>query len=146
MDRPPPSTSFTSCPPASVPLPSAAVPHSPLTNSSPRMPPNIIISRAEADPDDFSHRLKISNLPCSHHMSRQQQSTKLYNPDTDPIPIHRTTESKPSQTPPAAPMCHAPHQLLISVIHPCINAFLITEKMIPSVSLSLRDLPMVNLP
>ena len=132
----PPLPSPLTPPPTSVPLPSAAVPHLPLTNSSLRMPLNIIISCAEANPDDFSCCLKISNSPCSHHMSRQQQSTKLYNPDTGPIPIHHTTKPKPSQMPPAAPMCCAPHQLLISAIHPRINAFLITEKMIPSVSLS----------
>jgi len=94
-DRPPPPSSSTSRPPASVPLPSAAIPHSPPTNPSPRKPhatPNVVISRAEADPDDFSRRLKISNSPRSHQLSRQQQSAKLYNPDADPTPMHRTTE------------------------------------------------------
>ena len=73
-------------------------PHSPPTNPSPGMQhatPNVI----EAELDDFSHHLKISNLP------------RLY----------QAPAVKPSQTQPAAPVCPAPHQpLCISGSHQCL--------------------------
>ena len=50
---------------------------------------------ADADHEEFSRRLKISNPPTprpplSH--AKPAASSKLFNPDTDPIPMRRTTE------------------------------------------------------
>ncbi|KAF5365760.1 hypothetical protein D9758_003172 [Tetrapyrgos nigripes] len=68
--------------------------------------PQVIISRPpEADPDDFSRRLNISSSPtprAAQPSSRQNQPTKLYNPERDPIPtMRRTAEPEPmSDSPP----------------------------------------------
>ena len=56
----------------------------------------VVVSRRtpDADPEDFSHRLKIS----SSLFPRPSQSTKarkLFNPDRDPIPMRRTTDPEP---------------------------------------------------
>ncbi|PFH52354.1 hypothetical protein AMATHDRAFT_74154 [Amanita thiersii Skay4041] len=52
--------------------------------------------QVDADHEDFSRRLKIS-APAIHSRPPQSQSksshnSKLYNPDTDPVPIRCTTE------------------------------------------------------
>lgn len=63
--------------------------------TSPRkthLAPHVIVSRPEADPDDFSRRLKISTSPRPHHHIKQTQQGKLFNPNTDPIPMRRTAE------------------------------------------------------
>ncbi|KAG1891533.1 hypothetical protein F4604DRAFT_1706903 [Suillus subluteus] len=63
--------------------------------TSPRkthLAPHVIVSRPEADPDDFSRRLKISTSPRPHHHTKQTQQGKLFNPNTDPIPMRRTAE------------------------------------------------------
>lgn len=68
--------------------------HSPAA-TSPRktlLAPHVIVSRPEADPEDFSRRLKISTPPRHHHHIKQTQQGKLFNPNTDPIPMRRTTE------------------------------------------------------
>ncbi|KAG1754234.1 hypothetical protein EDB19DRAFT_1665358 [Suillus lakei] len=72
------------------PVPSRSSPAA----TSPRkthLAPHLIVSRPEADPDDFSRRLKISTSP-RHHHTKQTQQGKLFNPNTDPIPMRRTTE------------------------------------------------------
>lgn len=78
------SFSFSPSPP-SPPPPPHPIPSHPSASRrttqppSPKKPP-----RTDADPDDFSRRLRISPP------SRTHQHTKLYNPDTDPIPLRRT--------------------------------------------------------
>ncbi|KIJ69496.1 hypothetical protein HYDPIDRAFT_79483 [Hydnomerulius pinastri MD-312] len=94
-ERPPPSPS-SSRPVPQQPNPSPVPPRSSPVTSSPRkvqVAPQVIVSRpqADADPDDFSRRLKISSPSRSQH-SKQQQQAKLFNPDTDPIPMRRTME------------------------------------------------------
>ncbi|TFK42921.1 hypothetical protein BDQ12DRAFT_299349 [Crucibulum laeve] len=67
--------------------------------SSPRKP-HVVVSRPtiDADHEDFSRRLKISSSPTPRQASastRGAQSggaSKLFNPDTDPIPLRRTAE------------------------------------------------------
>ncbi|KAA1471246.1 hypothetical protein DENSPDRAFT_776086 [Dentipellis sp. KUC8613] len=52
----------------------------------------------DADPEDFSRRLKISNSPRPSHANghgHAKQQSKLYHPDTDPIPMRRTAEPEP---------------------------------------------------
>ena len=45
----------------------------------------------DADPEDFSRRLKISSSPSpSPRPSQSTKARKLFNPDTDPIPMRRT--------------------------------------------------------
>lgn len=87
-----PSTSRLQPPnPNSPPVPSRSSP----AVTSPRkthLAPHVIVSRPEADPDDFSRRLKISTSPRPHHHAKQTQQGKLFNPNTDPIPMRRTTE------------------------------------------------------
>ncbi|KAG6333998.1 hypothetical protein ID866_5081 [Astraeus odoratus] len=93
-ERPPTSPS-TSRPASQLPNPSAASPLTSQTNTSPRRPhasPNVVVSRPEADPDDFSRRLRISNSPRPQQQTKQQHPGRLYNPDADPIPMRRTTE------------------------------------------------------
>ncbi|KAF8964027.1 hypothetical protein BDZ97DRAFT_1904591 [Flammula alnicola] len=70
--------------------------HSP---SSPRRhaSPHLIVSRPtqDADHEDFSRRLKISSSPSprpSQAAHKASASSKLFNPDTDPIPMRRTAE------------------------------------------------------
>ena len=99
---------------SSQPTPSssslARIDRSPKLNSSsstPRHPPpssprrhaspQVVVSRPtmDADPEDFSRRLKISSSPSprpSQTTQKQGASSKLFNPDTDPIPMRRTAE------------------------------------------------------
>jgi protein SMG6 len=50
----------------------------------------------EADPEEFSRRLNISSNKCTVHTSRQPhslaKSAKLFNPNTNPIPMRHTAE------------------------------------------------------
>ncbi|TFY71744.1 hypothetical protein EVG20_g1267 [Dentipellis fragilis] len=53
---------------------------------------------ADADPEDFSRRLKISSSPRPSHANghgHAKQQSKLYHPETDPIPMRRTAEPEP---------------------------------------------------
>lgn len=87
-------------------------------NASPRKsqaPSNAVLARPEADADDFSRRLQISGSPRTQQQSRQAQSGKLYNPDTDPIPIRRAVEPEAisdasSSYPPRNAPTLAPHR------------------------------------
>ncbi|KAK0210568.1 hypothetical protein DFS33DRAFT_302757 [Desarmillaria ectypa] len=57
--------------------------------------PQLAVSRPsqEADPDDFSRRLKISpSSPSARPAQVAKQSHKLFDPDRDPIPMRRTAE------------------------------------------------------
>lgn len=56
--------------------------------ASPRRPQ----APVQADPDDFSRRLKIS----TPKQQPKQPHNKLYNPDTDPIPPRRTHDPEPA--------------------------------------------------
>ena len=61
--------------------------------SSPRRQQYVVVSRPtpDADPEDFSRRLKISSSPSpSPRPSQSAKARKLFNPDTDPIPMRRT--------------------------------------------------------
>lgn len=63
------------------------------------MSPQVVASRQpqEADPDDFSRRLKISSSP-SPRLAQQssKQGHKLFDPERDPIPtLRRTAEPEP---------------------------------------------------
>jgi protein SMG6 len=51
--------------------------------------PHVVVSRPEADPEDFSRRLKISS---PSRPQKQPQQGKLFNPYTDPVPMKRTAE------------------------------------------------------
>lgn len=64
-------------------------------NASPRKSQastTAVLARPEADPDEFSRRLQISGSPRTQQQSRQPPTGKLYNPDTDPIPVRRAVE------------------------------------------------------
>ena len=69
---------------------------SPRQPSSPRRQQYVVVSRStqEADPEEFSRRLKISSSP-SPRPSQSTKARKLFNPDTDPIPMRRTTDPEP---------------------------------------------------
>lgn len=58
--------------------------------------PQLIVSRPtqEADHEDFSRRLKISSSspPPRPSQPAHKAQSKLFNPDTDPIPMRRTAE------------------------------------------------------
>lgn len=57
--------------------------------------PSVVVRPPEADPDDFSRRLKISASPSpgpGRVSAARNDASKLYNPDRDPIPIRRTAE------------------------------------------------------
>ena len=61
--------------------------------ASPRRQPYLVVSRPtpDADPEDFSRRLKISSSPSpSPRPPQSTKARKLFNPDTDPIPMRRT--------------------------------------------------------
>jgi protein SMG6 len=50
----------------------------------------------DADPEDFSRRLKISSSPSPRPSESTTKARKLFNPDTDPIPMKRTTDPEPT--------------------------------------------------
>ncbi|KAH7889781.1 hypothetical protein F5I97DRAFT_588082 [Phlebopus sp. FC_14] len=91
-ERPPPSPS------ASRPVQhhsSSSQTRSPALAASPRKaqpPPHVLVSRPDADPDDFSRRLKISGPSRVPQHHKQLQQARLYDPDSDSIPIRRTLE------------------------------------------------------
>ncbi|KAE9406452.1 hypothetical protein BT96DRAFT_1014944 [Gymnopus androsaceus JB14] len=67
-------------------------------------------SAADADADEFSRKLQISSQPPSRSTPsgpRQNQSSKLYNPDRDPIPTMRRT-AEPDAMSDTASSSHAP--------------------------------------
>ncbi|KAF8162971.1 hypothetical protein B0H34DRAFT_744517 [Crassisporium funariophilum] len=76
-----------------APSVSKQAPTSPRRHASPQ----VIVSRStqDADHEDFSRRLKISSSPSprpSQATHKAGASSKLFNPDTDPIPMRRTAE------------------------------------------------------
>ena len=66
--------------------------------SSPRRQQYVIVPRPtpDADPEDFSRRLKISSSPSPRPSESTTKVRKLFNPDTDPIPMKRTTDPEPT--------------------------------------------------
>ncbi|KAF9050675.1 hypothetical protein BDZ89DRAFT_1057118 [Hymenopellis radicata] len=82
--------------PKLAPQPSSKSSQSPRRSN---MSPQVIVSRPphEADPDDFSRRLKISSSP-SPRLAQQsaKQAHKLFDPERDPIPTLRRT-AEPEQ-------------------------------------------------
>ena len=86
--------------------------------SSGQSPPAVLINRAEPDSNEFSRVLKLSPTPKppqhSQHppvfkqQQQQQQQGKLFNPDTDPIPMRRTAEPEASSE--SAGSSYAPRQ------------------------------------
>ncbi|KAH7915986.1 hypothetical protein BJ138DRAFT_996574 [Hygrophoropsis aurantiaca] len=91
VERPPPSP--RPLPPTPNPPP-PPIRNSPVI-SSPRknhQSPQTVGPRIETDPEDFSRRLKISSPPRQSHQKQQQHPNRLFNPDTDPIPMRKTAE------------------------------------------------------
>jgi protein SMG6 len=71
---------------------------------SPRPQPSIPRrTPAEADHDDFSRRLKISSSPAPHN-----KSSKLFNPDSDPIPVRKHSDPDTASDPPTSPYLPRP--------------------------------------
>ena len=62
--------------------------------SSRRKPHATVWPTPDADPEDFSRRLKISLSP-SPGPCQSTKARKLFNPDTDPIPMRRTADPEP---------------------------------------------------
>ncbi|KAF9036720.1 hypothetical protein BJ165DRAFT_602423 [Panaeolus papilionaceus] len=98
-----------------------------VASSGPRQPPpsprrhaspHVIVSRPtqDADHEDFSRRLKISASPSPRPSSSTQKPSstqKLFNPNTDPIPMRRTAEPEQSSeidTPHASRNSHSHHR------------------------------------
>lgn len=85
--------------PASTASRSSPKLHSPSPRQPPVSPRRNAPQRStvDADHEDFSRRLRISNTasppPRSTHTTQPKSSaSKLFNPDTDPIPMRRTAE------------------------------------------------------
>ena len=84
--------------------------------SSGQSPPAVLINRAEPDSNEFSRVLKLSPTPKPPQhpqhppvfKQQQQQQGKLFNPDTDPIPMRRTAEPEASSE--SAGSSYAPRQ------------------------------------
>ncbi|KAL1742791.1 hypothetical protein HDZ31DRAFT_42469 [Schizophyllum fasciatum] len=98
-------------------LPSSSTQKSPSTVSPRRhhQAPNVVVRPPEADPDDFSRRLKITSSPSpgpGRVSAARNNNPKLFNPDRDPIPIRRTAEpdalsdSSSSYVPRGPPQSH----------------------------------------
>ena len=111
-------------PSSSTPRPSTARPSSPRRLHAPPIPsPNIIVSEAspshlEADPDDFSRRLKISpHSPRAAHARPAANGSpgKLYNPNTDPIRRSVIT-AEPDAMSDAASSSHSPRAMPARVL------------------------------
>ena len=87
-DRAPPSPSSSKSP----------APDTQIISSPRRHPaPNLVVSRPDADPEDFSRRLKITSSPRNHHSTPNKSPTmihipRLFDPDTDRIPARQTAE------------------------------------------------------
>jgi protein SMG6 len=78
--------------------------------SSGQSPPAVLISRPEPDSSEFSRILKLSPTPKSPpHAHAGKQHSKLFNPDTDPIPMRRTTEPEAASSE-SAGSSYAPRQ------------------------------------
>jgi protein SMG6 len=94
-------------PPQGAPSPPMSPPRRPQPSSG-QSPPAVLINRAEPDSSEFS-RLKLSPTPKSPpHAHVYKQQGKLFNPDTDPIPMRRTTEPEASSE--SAGSSYAPRQ------------------------------------
>ncbi len=77
--------------------------------SSGQSPPAVLINRPEPDSSEFSRILKLSPTPKSPpHAPAYKQQSKLFNPDTDPIPMRRTAE--PEALSESAGSSYAPRQ------------------------------------
>jgi hypothetical protein len=69
----------------------------------------VLINRPEPDSSEFSRVLKLSPTPKPPpHAAVYKQQGKLFNPDTDPIPMRRTTE--PEALSESAGSSYAPRQ------------------------------------
>src|ERR1700723_2252313 len=92
-DRCPALLSHSTSRPA-VASPPATVTPRPATCSPRKSHPNphIFASRPEADPEEFSRRLKISEPSSRIAQGLKTHHPKLFNPDTDPIPMRHTAE------------------------------------------------------
>jgi hypothetical protein len=76
-------------------IPSASSTRVPPTSprrQTPHHHPQGIFPRPEADPDDFSRRLKISTSTSPR--TSPKHAAKLFNPDTDPISIRHSNKSE----------------------------------------------------
>ncbi|KAI0371731.1 hypothetical protein BV20DRAFT_978724 [Pilatotrama ljubarskyi] len=103
--------------PSSSSRPTIARPSSPRRSHAPPVPnPNIVVSEAspshmDADPDDFSRRLKISSYgsPRASHARPAANGSpgKLYNPNTDPIRRTAVT-AEPESMSDGASSSHSP--------------------------------------
>ncbi|KAI0721532.1 hypothetical protein C8T65DRAFT_705109 [Cerioporus squamosus] len=113
-------------PSTSSPRPSTARPSSPRRlHAPPILNPNIVVSEAspshmEADPDDFSRRLRISpNSPRTAHARPAANGSpgKLYNPNTDPIRRPAIT-SEPETMSDGASSSHSPRAIQSRILQP----------------------------
>ena len=95
-------------PAQSAPSPPISPPRRPQPSSG-QSPPAVLINRPEPDSSEFSRVLNLSPAPKPPpHTSGYKQQGKLFNPDTDPIPIRRTTEPEASSE--SAGSSYAPRQ------------------------------------
>ena len=71
--------------------------------------PPTLISRPEPDPSEFSRALKLSpTQKAPPHAPAHRHQGKLFNPDTDPIPMRRTPAVEPEASSESAGSSHAP--------------------------------------
>ena len=72
--------------------PPVSAPHqtSPPRRQPPSQTPPVPLSRPEPDSSEFTRILRLS--PPQKPIPPHKQQAKLFNPDTDPIPMRRTTE------------------------------------------------------
>ena len=81
------------CSMSTIPSVSATrVPPSSPRRQTPHHHPQVIFIRPKADPDDFSHKLKISTSTSPR--TSPKHVSKLFNPDTDPTSIHHAHKSE----------------------------------------------------
>ncbi|KDQ62457.1 hypothetical protein JAAARDRAFT_54406 [Jaapia argillacea MUCL 33604] len=112
------ATAASSRPPqeqSSVENPSSSTPliHNPRKHLHPQQqtsPPCVIVSQHQADHEDFSRCLKISNSPRTSPHPRSDLPRKLFNPETDPILMRQTAELESiSDTLSSSSYIHAKH-------------------------------------
>ncbi|KDQ59481.1 hypothetical protein JAAARDRAFT_126988 [Jaapia argillacea MUCL 33604] len=107
--RPPQERSSAEKPPSST----TRNPQSPRKHLHPQQqtsPPRVVVSQHQADHEDFSRRLKISNSPRTSPHPQSDLPRKLFNPETDPIPMRRTAEPESiSDTLSSSSYVHAKH-------------------------------------
>ncbi|KDQ61845.1 hypothetical protein JAAARDRAFT_55164 [Jaapia argillacea MUCL 33604] len=113
------ATAASSCPPqerSSVENPPSSTPRNPqspckhLHPQQQTSPPRVVVSQHQADHEDFSHCLKISNSPQTPPHPQSDLPRKLFNPETDPIPMRRTAEPESiSDTLSSSSYVHAKH-------------------------------------